>query len=278
MMTSIVKCLLTWDKKTEEEKYLFKYRLAGMAGRMLSPLPIPLWWLLRLYGCDKQRPGWHNYEPTYGRLFRRWKYRPVRMLEIGIGGYSGSLGGDSLLAWGAFFPFGRIVAGDIVPKLQLTGGPRHVRQIDQSSESDVERLCREDGPFDIIIDDGSHFNAHQIFTFERIFRALKDKGVYVVEDIQTSFWPGEVMGTVWDGAAISDPAFADTCYAYFLNLAKYVNHAEFIDRTGVDSHLVSLAQQIVGITFEHNMIVVRKGDNTEVSVLAKRASTGRSPA
>ena len=272
MMTYIVKRLLTWDKKTEEEKYLFKYRLAGMAGRMLSPLPIPLWWLLRLYGCDKQRLGWHNYGPTYGRLFRRWKYRPVRMLEIGIGGYSGSLGGDSLLAWGAFFPFGRIVAGDIVPKQQLTGGVRHVRQIDQSSESDLSQLCRDDGPFDIIIDDGSHFNAHQIFTFERIFSALNDNGRYVIEDVQTSFWHGEVMGTVWDGAAISDPMFENSCYSYFLNLAKYINHAEFIDRTDADSHLIDLGRQIVRITFEHNMIVVEKGDNTEVSTLAASVS------
>lgn len=272
MIARVVKRLLNWDSKTEEEKYLFKFRLAGAAGRVLSPFPVPLWWLLRLYGCDKQRPGWHNYGPTYGRLFRRWKYRPVRMLEIGIGGYSGSLGGDSLLAWGAFFPFGRIVAGDIVPKLQLTGGPRHVRQLDQSSETDLRKLCRDDGPFDIIIDDGSHFSAHQIFTFEQIFAALKDNGVYVVEDVQTSFWRGEVMGTVWDGAAISDPAFEHSCYSYFLNLAKYINHAEFIDRTNTDENLIALGRQIVRIVFEHNMIVIEKGDNTETSTLAASVS------
>ena len=171
-----------------------------------------------------------------------------------------------------FFPFGRIVAGDIVPKLQLTGGVRHVRQIDQSSESDLSQLCRDDGPFDIIIDDGSHFNAHQIFTFERIFSALNDNGRYVIEDVQTSFWHGEVMGTVWDGAAISDPMFENSCYSYFLNLAKYINHAEFIDRTGADPYLIDLGRQIVRITFEHNMIVVEKGDNTEVSTLAASVS------
>ena len=270
MIGSYIKRVLNWNSKTEEEKYLFKYRLAGLFGRFLAPFPIPLWRLLRLYGCDKQRSGWHSYGRTYGRLFRHWKYRSVRMLEIGIGGYEGSLGGDSLLAWGAFFPFGTIVAADIVPKLQLTGGRRHVRQLDQSSATDLEKICREDGPFEIIIDDGSHLNAHQIFTFQRIFSALKPGGVYIVEDIQTSFWNGEVLGTIWDGAAISDPAFAGTCYAYFLNLAKYIHHAEFIDHTGIDPLLITLGREIVQIAFEHNIIIIRKDDNSDASVLAQR--------
>ena len=275
MIASLVKALLGWERKTEREKYLVAYRASCRVGRAASLLPIPLWLLFRWFRSDKHMPGWHSYGHTYGALFRRWKYRRVRLLEIGIGGYGESLGGRSLLAWQAFFPFGTIVAADIVPKQVLGGGRLRVRQLDQSSAVDLAALCREEGPFDIIVDDGSHLNAHQILTFERIWSALRDGGVYVIEDVQTSFWPGRVGLMEWDGARIGDPGFRGTCYGYFLELAKYVNHAEFLDRTGVDERLVALGRQITRIAFEHNLIVLWKGDNTEASTFVRRPERNR---
>jgi hypothetical protein len=43
------------------------------------------------------------------------------------------------------------------------------------------------GPFDIIIDDGSHHWNHQITTLQQLFPFLKPGGFFVVEDIDTSF-------------------------------------------------------------------------------------------
>ena len=129
--------------------------------------------------------------PTYASIFRPWKYRPVRLLEIGIGGYGESPGGASLLSWQAFFPFGRIIGADIEDKSALTGWRRDILNLDQSSPTQLTALSRNLAPFDIIIDDGSHLNAHQL-NIEHLFAALKDGGIYVVEDVQTSFWPGAV--------------------------------------------------------------------------------------
>ena len=43
--------------------------------------------------------------------------------------------------------------------------------------------------FDVIIDDGSHIPWHQIFTLETMFDTfLKDGGVYIIEDMETSYW------------------------------------------------------------------------------------------
>jgi hypothetical protein len=50
-----------------------------------------LWRLLQGFRSDKHMPGWHRYGDTYGALFRRFKYRRVKLLEIGIGGYHTSL-------------------------------------------------------------------------------------------------------------------------------------------------------------------------------------------
>jgi hypothetical protein len=260
-----IKAVVGWDGKTEREKYLFNYWLSSALAHIISVLPLPMWRLFRMFGSDKDAVGWHSYGNTYGALFRRWKYRPIKLLEIGIGGYRGSLGGRSLLAWQAFFPFGTIVAGDIVPKLELSGARRRIVQLDQSSAADLDALCAREAPFDIIIDDGSHFSAHQIFTFQQIWGSLKDGGLYVVEDVQTSFWPGVVAKVEWDGADIGDAAFGQTCYGYFLELAKYVNQAEFRPSAKTDPELLKFGRQVKRIAFEHNLIILLKGDNNETS-------------
>jgi hypothetical protein len=43
--------------------------------------------------------------------------------------------------------------------------------------------------FDIIIDDGSHVSKHIIKTFNFLFDYLVDGGLYIAEDLQTSYFP-----------------------------------------------------------------------------------------
>ena len=268
MIKRLVQMAIGWSEKTEREKYLSNYRISTALAQAVSILPLPMWRLFEWFGSDKHSPGWHSYGYTYGALFRRWKYRPVRLLEIGIGGYRGSLGGRSLLAWHAFFPRGTIVACDIVPKQELATPRRQIVQLDQSSPADLAALRAREAPFDIIIDDGSHINAHQILTFRHLWGALKDGGIYIVEDVQTSFWPGVVAGVEWGGADIGDPGFSQTCYGYFLELAKYVNQSEFRSAAPVDLSLQAFARQVRRITFEHNLIILLKGDNNGTSAFA----------
>jgi len=46
------------------------------------------------------------------------------------------------------------------------------------------------GKFDIIIDDGSHQMQHQMASLYLLFNAIKPGGIYVVEDLHTSYWSG----------------------------------------------------------------------------------------
>jgi hypothetical protein len=132
----------------------------------------------------------------------------------------------------------------------------------------LSALCAREAPFDIIIDDGSHFNAHQILSFQHLWGALKDGGVYVVEDVQTSFSPSVVPGVEWDGADINQPAFNQTCYGYILEMAKYLNQAEFRRSARIDPTLQQVARQVKQIAFEHDLIILRKGGNSETSAFA----------
>jgi len=59
---------------------------------------------------------------------------------------------------------------------------------DASSEEDLNRAYQEAGgqPFDVIIDDASHINWHQIKTLDVMLPKVAVGGVFIVEDIQSS--------------------------------------------------------------------------------------------
>jgi len=244
---------------------LTTYGERHLIASLLSLVPVPLPRLFLLFGTDKQKFGGHSYGGTYKGLFRGLRYRRLKLLEIGV------LRGESLLAWRAYFPRAVTVGLDLDDKRALTAGKRtRVYQGDQGSAADLSRICAAEGPFDIVIDDGSHLSRHQLFSFLRLFPHIKDGGLYVIEDVQTSFWSGNVAECEWDGRHITDPQFAHTCYGWFLDLAKYLNHAEFKTLDDVDGTKMKLGEQIRRIVFEHNIIVVEKGPNTEPSNLIHR--------
>jgi hypothetical protein len=65
----------------------------------------------------------------------------------------------------------------------------HVRIGGQQDISFLQRVVSEFGPFDVILDDGSHTTAHMVQTFRYLFpTGLASGGVYMVEDIHANYW------------------------------------------------------------------------------------------
>lgn len=81
--------------------------------------------------------------------------------------------------------------------------------------------------------------------------------MYVVEDTQTSYWPGF-------GGSSQPPPGQPTTMAYFKTLADGLNHKEIIKPGYIPSYF---DEHINSITFYHTMVFVLKGkgDNTERS-------------
>jgi hypothetical protein len=217
-------------------------RFAAIAG----PLGADLDLLAALYGTDKF--GEHEYTPVYRELMRAARRKPVRLLEIGVGGYEGALGGESLRMWASYFRSGRIFAIDVYDKTALSGGRVQVFQCSQVDAPKLTALAGEHGPFDFVIDDGSHENAHQVETFRILWPFVKDGGAYVVEDVQTSYWPS------YGGGPLGSAGYERSCMRWFKDLADSVNLPEFLlpPPAGLDAAVASIA-------FHHNLIVVRKG-------------------
>ncbi len=266
-LSPIVRKLLRWDEKSPLQKSIALYRFLSLVAALISWFPIPTRHLLFWFGSDKHRPLFHSYGWTYQQLFRPLKYRRIKLLEIGVGGTDEDIGGQSLLAWRAFFPRGTIVGFDYKFKAALATRHTRIHRGDQGSVSDLVQLITLEGPFDIIIDDGSHLSEHQLTSFRALFRALTEHGIYVIEDVQTSYWPAEIGGVRWDGADPDDARFSGTCMGFFLGLAKYLSYAEFLRAPDPDSPFVPFMTQIRKIAFEHNLIVIEKGDNKQPSVL-----------
>ena len=222
--------------------------------------------LALIYGSDKQ--GDHHYVQHYQHHFKRWRRKKLNILEIGIGGYQNPrYGGGSLRMWKAYFPKSRIFGIDIYDKTPHDEKRIKTFQGSQIDTSFLQSVVEEIGRVDIIIDDGSHFNDHVITSFKFLFPLLADKGVYVVEDTQTSYWTN-VQDTDWGGS--SDLTAPHTSMNYFKALVDGLNHEEFTAEDYVPTYF---DKHITAMHFYHNLIFIYKGSNDEGSnIIPKRHS------
>ncbi len=210
--------------------------------------------LALIHGTDKF--GSHFYTPHYQKYFRKFKFKSIKLLEIGVGGYSDPLmGANSLRMWKSYFPFAKIFSLDIHDKSLLQESRIKIYQGSQVDEILLNQIISEHKEFDIIVDDGSHINEHVITTFIHLFPVLKSGGIYVIEDTQTSYWE-HYGGT---SHQLNDTT---TIMGFFKSLVDGLNHQELVLEHYQKSYY---DQNIIGIHFYHNLIFIEKGENNERS-------------
>jgi hypothetical protein len=140
------------------------------------------------HGSDKA--GHHNYTPIYEKYFAPFRDQPITLLELGIGGYEfPDRGGASLKMWYEYFPKADIVGIDLHSKTGLSNERTWVYKASQTDHIFLEGLLKAHGNPNIIIDDASHINKLTIQSFVILFPLLAPGGIYVVEDIESSWAP-----------------------------------------------------------------------------------------
>jgi len=157
---------------------------------------------MKLIEAAKQREKgqihrWQHYFEAYDFHFQFKSIK--RLLEIGV------KDGGSLWMWKKYFPDTEIVGIDYDKKCkQWEGEGIEIYIGDQTDGRFLNKVNEDVGPFDIVIDDGSHKMFDQKFTFALLFPLLNDGGIYVIEDLHTSFWP------IWGGGRGVSPDGEDT--------------------------------------------------------------------
>lgn len=131
---------------------------------------------------DKASNG-HGYTLVYDALLAPYRDKVIRLLEIGV------WEGASLALWSAYFTRGAIIGADIDLSRCKTPLPDRCRlwEMNQSSEISLVNMARNVGPWDLIIDDGSHDPRHQVLTFTCLWPYLNPGGLYIVEDLYPSY-------------------------------------------------------------------------------------------
>ena len=208
--------------------------------------------LSSLYFLDKW--GFINtFAAHYEDHFSAMRHDPIRLLEIGIGGYEfGTLGGGSLRMWQRFFPRGLIYGLDIHEKPEVTGPRIRTIKADQSDAAALREIATAIGPIDIVIDDGSHVNDHVRTTYETLFPFVRPGGYYVIEDLQTSYWP-EFGGEL-------PPGSSRTTAGMLKDLIDRIHFREYADVPDDEARNMNHPSDVF---IYRNIAFLRKGMNHE---------------
>jgi cephalosporin hydroxylase len=141
---------------------------------------------------------WHHYFDIYHRHFQAFRHRSPVVVEVGV------FHGGSLEMWRHYFgPGARIVGIDVDPRCREFEGDSINIMIGDQADRDFLGQVRALVPHvDIVIDDGGHTMAQQITTFEEFYPHVQPHGIYLCEDLHTSYLPPYGGGYEKDGTFI----------------------------------------------------------------------------
>jgi len=127
---------------------------------------------------------YHDYTRVYSNYFKDLRDQPIRFLEIGI--YKG----NSVKLWETYFSQAELHFIDINKQyIEYYSSRSHYHYVNQENIKDLQKFARSvDGKFDVIIDDGGHTMKQQINSLKALFPYVKSGGMYIIEDIHTSYW------------------------------------------------------------------------------------------
>lgn len=190
---------------------------------------------------------WMNYGKHYDDHLRRFKdYDKVNLLEIGV------QSGGSTRVWHDYFGSRLQYIGiDINPKcIRFANSSLDIKveigsQLDQKFLRDI---CNKYGPFDIVIDDGGHTAKMMMASFNVLWLCMKDKGIYVIEDLHTMNIPG-----------FSESVNGKDTYDFLANLGRHAS--SHFTKNGITSpdevkNGHALSKHIAAVTFYDSMVFI----------------------
>ena len=193
---------------------------------------------------DSDKITHHNYHNIYDFFLKSFYNDKGSLLEIGIDS------GKSLHMWLELFPNAFIYGMDI--NVGLITDKFNVIKGDQSSIIDLYKVKNIIGnDLFFINDDGSHIPEHQLLTFNTLFPSLREGGIYIIEDVETSYW---TKGGLYGYETRYGYKHPNSIVEIFKNVADSIN-SEF---AGERKNNVDNTHMIDSITFSKNCIIIVK--------------------
>ncbi len=217
--------------------------------------------IARNCGTDKSSL-YHNYTAIYNQFLSGFKDSPLTFLEIGVG-----CGGSTRL-WDQYFtnPLAKLyfidINGNCYKHFEGLSSRCTLNMVNQASADELHHWVKlVNGQFDIIIDDGSHQMEHQIISFKTLFPHLKKGGLYIIEDLHTSYWRD--YGS--EGDCNTPTASATSMIRFLQNLVDDINYVgaktEYAHRSKqipLLSNLTEYQEHIASIHFYTSLCIIEK--------------------
>lgn len=118
---------------------------------------------------------------TYDILLSKYRNTEVSLVEVGVGQ------GGSLLLWKNYLGLKASIYGIDIRSPIIEEAQIKEFAADQGNREELKHVASLIPKIDILIDDGSHLCSHQINTFEEMFPYVSMGGLYVCEDLHTSY-------------------------------------------------------------------------------------------
>ncbi len=186
----------------------------------------------------------YGFLDIYEKYFEKLRNKKLNILEIGVDK------GDSLRLWKEYFINSKICGIDI-DKKDFVIQDVEIIQGDQNDKILLDELAKKYGKFDIIIDDGSHVSKHIINSFNLLFDHLSQDGLYIVEDLQTSYIPrygGSRLNLIKKNSSMN----------FFKSLSDSINYENYDRPFFKKSRFDGL---IKSVHFYQNIVFIFKGES-----------------
>lgn len=208
-------------------------------------------------GSTSDKVTHHGYHRFYPWFLEHIRKKSVNVLEIGIDKT------ESLKLWGGYFENLNLHGIDI-DKKSFGDNSVTLHQVDQSNTQQLRFFIENIGiQFDLILDDGSHVPNHQMLTLTTLWEILKPGGVYIIEDIETSYWgKSSIYGYDFN-------ANRSSIIIPFKELVDVLN-TEFSKKKSRNKFLKCIADEIEMVTFGQNCIILIKKDSEDFSAFYGR--------
>ena len=196
----------------------------------------------------------HEYHKYYDYILKQFYNSHGSIVEIGIGT------GVSLPMWISLFKNAHIYGVDIESE-DKTNERYTIFKADQSNIDDLNILKSSliDKNVFFINDDGSHIPEHQLLSFNVLFPILVEGGIYIIEDIETSYWN---KGECYNYKTNYGYKHSKSIVEIFKEAVDIMNR-EFIKEKTQLSDKILHYNYIDSVTFGRNCIIIKKGYNAD---------------